>query len=95
MSAANATPKETILVVVDPLTEERQPVLERAAWLAEKTGAALELFACDYDGDIDSGLIATVWAPKPGAREQILLRHRRLLEGFATPLRGQIGRAHV
>lgn len=90
MSAVQAMPaKKTILVVVDPHTDGEQPVLRRAAWLAEKTGAALELFACDYDSDIDSGRIATVWIPEPGAREQLLLRHRRRLETFATPLRGR------
>jgi len=89
MPAANASSAKTILVVVDPHTADEQPVLERAAWLAAKTGAALELFACDYDADIDSGRIATVRIPEPGAREQLLLRHRRHLESFATPLRGR------
>ena len=89
MSAEESRPEKTILVVVDPLGEDEQPVLHRAAWLAEKTGAALELFACDYDADIDSGRITTVWTPEPGAREQILLRHRRRLETFASALRGR------
>ncbi|HUO66570.1 MAG TPA: universal stress protein [Gammaproteobacteria bacterium] len=89
MSAAKASSQKTIMVVVDPLTEEDQPVLHRAAWLAEKTGAALELFAADYDADIDSGRITTAWIPEPGAREQLLLRHRRRLENFASALRGR------
>jgi len=89
MSAAKGAAAKTILVVVDPHTDDDQPVLKRAAWLAEKTGAALELFACDYDAEIDAGRIATVWIPEPGAREQLLLRHRRRLETFATPLRGR------
>ena len=37
-----------ILVVVDP-TEEAQPAVERAAWLAQAYGASVELFICDYD----------------------------------------------
>lgn len=37
-----------ILVVIDPTTQE-QPALERAAWLAKRSGAAIELFICDYD----------------------------------------------
>lgn len=37
-----------ILAVLDP-TSKSQPALERAAWLAKSTGAALELFICDYD----------------------------------------------
>ncbi len=89
MFAAKTRSEKTILVVVDPLTEDEQPVLQRAAWLAEKTGAALELFACDYDADIDAGRITTVWIPEAGAREQLLLRHRRHLETFASALRGR------
>jgi universal stress protein E len=76
-----------ILVVVDPTTHEVQPVVQRAAWLAEKTGAALELFACDYDADIDAGRVATVWIPEPGTREHLLLRYRRKLDDIAAPLR--------
>lgn len=37
-----------ILVVIDP-TAKQQPVLERASWLAQRAGASLELFICDYD----------------------------------------------
>src|SRR5688572_29119337 len=76
-----------ILVVVDPTTTEEQPVIERAAWLAKRTGASLELFACDYDANIDAGRVATVWIPDAGAREQLLLRHRRKLDELAAPLR--------
>jgi universal stress protein E len=76
-----------ILVVVDPTTNEQQPVIERAAWLAKRTGAALQLFACDYDANIDAGRVATVRLPDTDAREQLLLRHRRKLEDLATPLR--------
>jgi universal stress protein E len=39
---------DRILAVVDP-TSEAQPAAERAAWLAQKLGAGLELFICDYD----------------------------------------------
>ncbi len=76
-----------ILVVVDPTTNEKQPVIERAAWLAERTGAALQLFACDYDANIDAGRVATVRLPDAGAREGLLVRHRRNLEALAAPLR--------
>ena len=67
--------------------QRRAAGVRRAAWLAEKTGAALELFACDYDSDIDAGRVATVWIPEPGTREQLLLRHRRKLDEIAAPLR--------
>ena len=79
----------TILVVVDPFTEQEQPVLSRAAWLAERFGAHVELFACDYDAEIDSGRVATVSIPTSGMREQLMLRHRRQLESFAAALRGR------
>ncbi len=79
--------ENTILVVVDPMAGPDQPVLERAAWLAQQGGARLELFACDFDADIDAGQLSTVWIKESGAREQLLARHRRTLEGFAEPLR--------
>ena len=77
----------TILVVVDPTAGPNQPVLDRAAWLAKQGDARLELFACDYDAAIDSGRIDQVWVPEPGAREQLVARHRRSLEELARPLR--------
>jgi universal stress protein E len=86
--AAPSTPK-TILVIVDPFTEHEQPVLARAAWLAERCGADIELFCCDYDAEIDSGRVATVWIPDAGLREQRMLRDRRQLESFASALRGR------
>ncbi len=76
-----------ILVVLDATTLEEQPVLERAAWLAQRVGAELELYACDYDSDIDAGRVSTVWIPEPGAREHLLLRHRWRLDELAKPLR--------
>jgi len=81
--------ENTILVVVDPTAGAHQPALERAAWLAKQGGARLELFACDYDPDMDPGRVATVWAPDAGARERLLLRLRRLLDELAAPLRKQ------
>ncbi len=79
--------ENTILVVVDPPAGAHQPALARAAWLAKQAGARLELFACDYDPDVDSGHVATVWTPEPSVREQLLLRLRRRLEDLAAPLR--------
>jgi universal stress protein E len=77
------------LVIVDPFTEQEQPVLSRTAWLAERFGARVELFACDYDAEVDSGRVATVWLPDAGLREQRMLRNRRQLESFAAALRGR------
>lgn len=81
--------ESTILVVVDLTAGAEQAAITRAAWIAKQAGARLELFACDYDPDIDSGHLSSVWVPEPGAREQILLRHRRTLEELAAPLRAQ------
>ncbi len=78
---------KTVLVVVELNADDEQPVLERAGWLAERYGADIELFACDYDPDIDAGYVATVWIPQPSVREQLLLRHRNKLDALAKPLR--------
>ena len=78
--------ENTILVVVDSAAGQDQPVLERAAWLAERSGARLELFACDYDPDIDSGRAAT---SAPSVRERLLATQRRHLDALAAPLRNQ------
>ncbi len=74
-----------ILIVVDPRSNE-QPAAERAAWLAERLSASLELFICDYDPDIDVGRVATVWIDQP-AREKLLGILREKLEAIAAPLR--------
>jgi len=79
----------TILVVVDPTAGTHQPALERAAWLAKQAGARLELFACDYDPDLDSGPAATVWTPDSAARDRFLSRLRGNLEELAAPLHKQ------
>src|SRR5690606_30699084 len=79
--------ENTILVVVDPAAGERQSVLERAVWLAKQSGARLELFTCEYDADLDSGQLLSVWVPDPSARERLLDRRRQQLEALAKPLR--------
>src|SRR5262245_47382924 len=80
-------PGKTILVVVEPSKAPKQPVLSRAAWLAKRAGAAVELFAVDYDVDIDAGHVANVGIPESGLRERLLLEHRQTLEELAEPLR--------
>lgn len=79
--------EQTILVVVDLTSGAHQPALQRAAWLAKQGGARLELFACDYDPDLDTGPLTTVWRANPGPREQVLLHRRSQLEELAAPLR--------
>ncbi|HEX5046315.1 MAG TPA: universal stress protein [Gammaproteobacteria bacterium] len=78
-----------ILVVVDPQTTDDQPVIERAAWLAAAAGAGLELFACDYDSDIDAGRVSQVFSIVSDARERVLSLHRERLETIAKPLRAR------
>lgn len=74
-----------ILSVVDPTAAE-QPALQRAAWLAARTGAALELLTCYYneylagDRTFDSRSLEL-------ARQDLLESHRKQLEDLATPLR--------
>ena len=75
--------ENTILVVVDATAPAHQPALARAAWLAKQAGARVELFACEFDPDLDSGRAAAE------AREQALLQRRRMLEELAAPLRQQ------
>lgn len=78
--------ENTILVIVDLTAGAPQPALERAAWLALKAGARLELFACDYDPDLDAGR-----APGGGSadspRASLLQNRRSQIEALAAPLR--------
>jgi len=75
--------ENTILVVVDTAAGVHQPALERAAWLAKQSQGRLELFACEWDPDIDAGRVA------PDARDTLLEQRQRTLDELATPLRQQ------
>jgi len=78
---------KTILVVVDPTANEH-PVVDRAAGLAQANGAALELFICDYDADIDAGQTSAVWVKTTeNARDHLVGLLKRKLEDLAAPLR--------
>jgi universal stress protein E len=79
----------TILVVVDLTAGAHHPALERAAWLAKQAGARLELFACDYDPDLDDGRVVIAGHADSGPRERVLQRRRDQLEQLAAPLRQQ------
>ncbi len=80
---------KTILVVVDPEVTEKQPVVERAAWLARRVGAGLELFACEYDSTVETGRIAKAFGPAQSARDRLSAVHLERLEALARPLRAQ------
>jgi universal stress protein E len=73
-----------LLVVVDPTVQD-QPDVSRAAWLAERIGAGLELFICYYD----QYLSGERFFDSPGlrkARREALDTQRTYLEKLAAPL---------
>lgn len=73
-----------LLVIVDP-TSDAQPAMERAIWLAERLGATVELFICDYDPYLagerfyDSDSFRT-------AREALIHGHLRRLKELARSI---------
>lgn len=74
--------EQTLLTVVDPVADE-QPALERAAWLAKRIGARVELFVCDDErraGRPPEG--STVEA----MRRRLLDAHRERLRRYAERL---------
>ena len=76
-----------ILVIVDP-TSDAQPAVERAVWLAERLGATVELFICDYEQHLagqrfyDSDSLQT-------AREALIDGHLRHLKELARSIETQ------
>jgi universal stress protein E len=73
-----------ILAVADPAADE-QPAIQRAAWLARKLNAALELFICDYDQYL-SGDRFFDDASLEKARKRILARDVTKLQKLAHAL---------
>mgnify|MGYP003514166810 CR=1 FL=1 len=78
---------QMLLVVIDP-TKQAQPALERAAWLARQSGAAIELLVCEYHATLEGSSLF-----KPGsrekAREHLLEQRKEWLETLAAPLRAE------
>lgn len=72
-----------ILVVVDPTAKE-QPAVGRAAWLAKKMNASLELFICEYDQHL-SGERFFDSASLKKSRDSLLQHRRQQLEELAQP----------
>lgn len=75
----------SIVCVVDPTTRT-QDAVSRAQWLAECTGAKLELLICDYD----EYLSGTRFHDSPAfqqARGKLLAAHQQHLDDLAGPLR--------
>lgn len=74
-----------LLVIIDP-TQKSQPALERAAWIARQSGAALELLICEFNSALDSGLLFDAPALDK-ARHSLLRQRKEWLEQLAAPLR--------
>jgi universal stress protein E len=76
---------KVIMSVIDPTTDA-QPAMERAAWLAGKAGAELELFICYYNEYLSGDRLFD--SPSlENAREEIISGHEKHLEKLAEPLR--------
>jgi universal stress protein E len=74
-----------IMSVIDP-TNDAQPAMERAAWLAGKTGAKLELFICYYNEYLSGDRLFDSPSLEK-ARQEIISGHEKHLEQLAAPLR--------
>jgi universal stress protein E len=74
-----------IMCVVDP-DADKQPGLQRSAWLAKQLGAELELLICYYNEYLTDGRLGS-YPSLENAQEDILDGLKRLLEKFAEPLR--------
>jgi universal stress protein E len=72
-----------ILVIVDPTASEH-PAVEKAALIAEKFGARLELFACETK---DSRAARYAAHLEQGGHADFLRHIRAVLEGIAKPLK--------
>jgi universal stress protein E len=74
----------SILVVVDP-TAKAHPAIERAAWIAARTGAKIELFICEYDQYL-AGERFFDSAALEKARASLVQRTLQRLRKLAQPL---------
>jgi universal stress protein E len=76
-----------LTAVIDPTCED-QPAMRRAAWLAEKTGASLELFICYYNEYLSGERLFDSPSLKK-ARQEIIDGHSARLENLAEALRNK------
>lgn len=74
-----------ILCVID-LNAETQHALKRAAWLAERMSAKLELLLCYYNEYLTDGRLGS-YPSLANAQEEILEGLKKRLEKLAEPLR--------
>jgi len=76
-----------MLVIVDP-TSDAQPAAQRAIWLAERLGATVELFICDYDQHLAGDRVHDTGTLEAAKRELIDANRRylrRLARSLETP----------
>lgn len=78
---------DRILAVLDPTTET-QPALAKAATLARRSGATLELFICDFDPSL-SGRPFFDTDKLRQLREEFVSERLEYLEEIAEDLRGE------
>lgn len=74
-----------IMCVVDP-TESEQPAVRRAAWLAQKTGADLELYVGYYNEYLSGDRLFDSPSLQK-ARAEVIQALEKRLEDMAAPLR--------
>jgi universal stress protein E len=74
-----------ILAVIDPTTAD-QPGVSRASWLAEKTGAELELLVCYYNEYLSGDRLFDSPSLEK-ARDEVIQNQEKYLETLAEPLR--------
>lgn len=79
------TPQK-ILCIVDP-TAETHPVVERAAWLAQHTGASIELRICFYDQILSGGRVFDSRSLQR-ARAELIEAQQESLEEIVKDLTG-------
>jgi universal stress protein E len=76
---------EKILAVIDPTATE-QPAMNRAAWLAKRCGAELELLVCYYNEYLSGDRLFDSPSLEK-ARDEVIQGHEKYLETLAEPLR--------
>ena len=74
-----------VLSVVDP-TADVQPAMHRAAWLARKAGAELELLVCYYNEYLSGDRLFDSPSLEK-ARSEVIANQEKLLEELAEPIR--------
>ncbi|MGB5490831.1 MAG: universal stress protein [Woeseiaceae bacterium] len=74
-----------ILAVIDPTATE-QPAMNRAAWLAKRCGADLELLVCYYNEYLSGDRLFDSPSLEK-ARDEVIQGHEKHLEKLAEPLR--------